>query len=78
MRLDEWTIKKIQDYPEEVTNVDVGKELWIDRRTVAKYRKGIGEVLEWKKEEKLSKQQQKKLDLLEHYSEKEIKEMLAQ
>jgi superfamily II DNA/RNA helicase len=36
----------------------------------------VAEALE-PKEEKLSKQEKKKLDLLEHYSEKEIKEMLA-
>ena len=89
-------IGRIQAYPEEMTNSDVGKELWIDRRTVAKYRQmkeGIQqeatnllsgkEEQMWfdkKKEEekhKLTKQEKKKLDLLEHYSEKEIKEMLA-
>ena len=78
-KLDEDTIKKIQSYPEEMTHTDVWKELGVDRRTVSKYRKWIAEALEPKEEktEKLSKQQKKKLDLLEHYSEKEIKEMLA-
>ena len=89
-------IGRIQAYPEEMTNSDVGKELWIDRRTVAKYRQmkeGIQQeatnLLSGKEEQmwfdkkkegekhKLTKQEKKKLDLLEHYSEKEIKEMLA-
>lgn len=76
MKLDEWMIKKIQSFPEEMTNTDVGKELGLCRQTVAKYRKWVADALSGK-EEKLSKEQQKKLDLLEHYSEKEIKEMLA-
>lgn len=77
-RLDEDMVKRIQSYPEEMTHSDVWRELGIDRRTVSKYRRGLADVLEDKpKEEKLTKQQQKKLDLLEHYSEKEIREMLA-
>lgn len=74
-KLDEDTIKRIQSYPEEMTHSDVGRELWVDRRTVSKYRRGLADALE-PKGEKLSKQEKKKLDLLEHYSEKEIKEML--
>lgn len=74
-KLDADMVRRIQSFPEEVTNVDVWKELGVDRRTVSKYRKCIAEALE-PKEEKLSKQEKKKLDLLEHYSEKEIKEML--
>lgn len=75
-KLDETTIGRINSFPEEMTNVDVGRELGIDRRTVAKYRKGVAEAL-GEKDKKLTKDQRKKLDLLEHYSEKEIKEMLS-
>lgn len=75
-KLDEEMIGRIQSYPEEVTNTDVWKDLWLCRQTVAKYRKWVGDVLEGKEEKKLNKSDKKKLDLLEHYSEKEIKEML--
>ena len=91
-RLDEEMIKRIQSYPEEVTNVDVWKELGVDRRTVSKYRKmrewvqqEEANLLSGKEEEelveemkeKLSKQDRKKLELLQHYTDKEVKEMLS-
>jgi DNA-binding transcriptional regulator LsrR (DeoR family) len=38
-KLDADMVKRIQSYPEEMTNTDVGKELGVDRRTVSKYRK---------------------------------------
>lgn len=75
-KLDDDLVKKIQSYPEEVTNVDVWKELGVDRRTVSKYRKWIAEALEEKKEKKLTKEEKKKLELLQHYSDKEVQEML--
>ncbi len=77
-KLDDDLVKKIQSYPEEVTNVDVWKELGVDRRTVSKYRKWIAEALEEKKEKKswLSKEERKKLELLQHYSDKDVQEML--
>ena len=75
-KLDEDTIKKIQSYPEEVSDSEIGRQLGIRRQTVARYRNEIADTLE-PKQEQLTKQEQKKLDLLEHYSEKEIKEMLA-
>ena len=78
-KLDDDLVKKIQSYPEEMTNTDVWKELGVCRQTVARYRKGVAAALEPEKpqERKLSKQDQKKLELLEHYSDKEIKEMLS-
>ena len=75
-KLDEDTIKRIQSYPEEVSDSEIGRQLGIRRQTVARYRNEIADTLE-PKQEQLTKQEQKKLDLLEHYSEKEIKEMLA-
>lgn len=67
-KLDEDVIKKINSYTEEKSNKEIWAELWIDRRTVAKYRQQIAETL--------SKKDKKKLDLLQHYSEKEIRDML--
>ena len=97
-KLNEDMIGRIQAYPKEMTNIDVGKELGIDRRTVAKYRQMREEtqqettdLLSGKEEEmrrkrkvgelppddKLTKADKKKLDLLQHYSPKDIQEMLT-
>ena len=77
-KLDDDLVKKIQSYPEEMTNTDVWRELGVCRQTVARYRKWVAEALEEKKEKKswLSKEEKKKLELLQHYSEKEVQEML--
>ena len=77
-KLDDDLVKKIQSYPEEVTNTDVWRELGVCRQTVARYRKWVAEALEEKKEKKgwLSKEEKKKLELLQHYSDKEVQEML--
>ena len=68
MRLDDETIKKINSYPEEKTNTEIWLDLGISRRTVAKYREQIAETL--------TKWDKKKLELLEHYTDKDVKEML--
>lgn len=77
-KLDDDLVKKIQSYPEEMTNTDVWRELGVCRQSVAKYRKWVAEALEEKKEKKgwLSKEEKKKLELLQHYSDKEVQEML--
>lgn len=67
-KLNEETIRKIKSYPAETRDSEISKELGLHRQTVAKYRKDIVEAL-WKSDKK-------KLALLEHYSEKDIKEML--
>lgn len=67
-KLNEETIRKIKSYPAETRDSEISKELGLHRQTVAKYRKDIAEAL-WKSDKK-------KLALLEHYSEKDIKEML--
>lgn len=77
-KLDDDLVKKIQSYPEEMTNTDVWRELGVCRQTVARYRKWVAEALEEKKEKKgwLSKEEKKKLELLQHYSDKDVQEML--
>lgn len=77
-KLDDDLVKKIQSYPEEMTNTDVWRELGVCRQSVAKYRKWVADALEEKKEKKswLSKEEKKKLELLQHYSDKEVQEML--
>lgn len=67
-KLDEDLIKKINSYWEEKSNLEIWRELWIDRHTVAKYRQQLVDAL--------TKKDKKKLDLLQHYSEKEIRDML--
>lgn len=67
-KLNEETIRKINSYPAETRDSEISKELGLHRQTVAKYRKDIADTL-WKDEKK-------KLVLLEHYSPKDIQEML--
>jgi predicted phosphodiesterase len=67
-KLNEETIRKIKSYPAETRDSEISKELGLHRQTVAKYRKDIADTL-WKDEKK-------KLVLLEHYSPKDIQEML--
>ena len=71
-RLDADTIKKINSYPKEKSNTEIWQELWINRHTVGIYRREIAETLK----DKLSKWDKKKLQLLEHYTDKDIQEML--
>ena len=71
-KLDADTIKKINSYSEDKSNTEIWKELWLHRSTVWKYRKDIADTLK----DKLSKWDKKKLQLLEHYTEKDIQEML--
>ena len=72
-RLDADTIKKINSYPKEKSNTEIWQELWINRHTVGIYRREIAETLK----DKLSKRDKKKLQLLEHYTDKDIQEMLS-
>lgn len=67
-KLDEDVIKKINSYWEEKTDSEIWRQLGIDRHTVAKYRQQVAEAL--------TNKDKKKLDLLQHYSEKEIRDML--
>jgi hypothetical protein len=72
-RLDADTIKKINSYPKEKSNTEIWQELWINRHTVGIYRREIAETLK----DKISKRDKKKLQLLEHYTDKDIQEMLS-
>ena len=67
-RLDDDVIKKIMDFPEDVTATEIWRKLWVNRATVGKYR--------WRIAKALSKGDRKKLKLLEQYSDKDIQEML--
>ena len=71
-KLDADTIKKINSYSEDKSHTEIWKELWLHRSTVWKYRKDIADTLK----DKLSKWDKKKLQLLEHYTDKDIQEML--
>ena len=71
-KLDAELIKKINSYSEDKSNTEIWKELWLHRSTVWKYRKDIADTLK----DKLSKWDKKKLQLLEHYTDKDIQEML--
>jgi len=73
-KLDNELIKKINSYPAEESDREIARKLWISRKSVAKYREDILETLS--KEDRLSKLEKKKLQLLEHYSDKDIQEML--
>jgi len=87
-KLNEDQIKQIQTYHEDFSNSEIARDLGINRKTVAKYRatvqKEASDVLSGKEEQmrakqkmkELSKQDKKKLALLEHYSDKDIQEML--
>lgn len=90
-KLTQETINKINEFPQSANNSEIGRELWINRKTVRKYREQTAaeatNVLSGKEENmwlqhkvgeqpKLSKEEKKKLSLLEHYSPKDIQEML--
>lgn len=67
-KIDNELIKKINSYPVEDSDREIARKLGISRKTVAKYREDLQQALtQWDK---------KKLQLLEHYSDKEIQEML--
>ena len=69
-KLDDDLIKKINSYPKEKSNREIWDELGINRHTVGRYRWHIADVL------RMDKVAQKKLKLLEHYTDKDIQEML--
>lgn len=69
-KLDDELIKKINSYPKEKSNREIWDELGINRHTVGRYRWQVADVL------RMDKVAQKKLKLLEHYTDKDIQEML--
>ena len=96
-KLNAGQIDRIQTYHKDFSNNEIAKEMWINRKTVAKYRQvaqatqqQATNLLSWQEEAmrlkqkkegkqpttKLSKAEKKKLELLQHYSEKDIKDML--
>lgn len=96
-KLNEIQIDRIQTYHEDFSNAEIAREMWINRKTVAKYRaikatqQQAMDALNgneakkmwlarklWEAGEppKLSKRDQKKLDLLQQYSPKDVEEML--
>ena len=80
-KLDDDLIKRIMDFPEEVTHTDVSKELGVNRMTVSKYRnmkdfqKEAADVLDGNG--KLSKEEQEKQEIVRNYSPQELKEILT-
>ena len=73
-KLDDDVIKKINSYWEDASIRRIARELWVTRKTVKKYREWLTEVLS--KNDWLTREDKKKLKLLEHYSWKDIQEML--
>ena len=91
-KLNETQIDRIQTYHNDYSNAEIAREMGINRKTVAKYRNlqkstqqqatqtldGTEEQMRLTKktQPQLSKEERKKLDLLQHYSDKDIKDML--
>ena len=95
-KLSEDMVNKINSFPSTANNTEIGNELWLNRKTVRKYRiiqstqEEAANLLSGKEEEMrvkqkigevppkiwLSKEDKKKLSLLEHYSPKDIQELL--
>ena len=88
-KLTEEQIHTINSYHPDFSNNEIAKEMGINRKTVAKYREKVqqeaSDVLTGKEEEmwlqrktqpQVSKGDKKKLELLEHYSPKDVEEML--
>ena len=63
-------IDKINEFSQEKKDTEIAKELWIDRRTVWKYRKKVAETLQ------MSKEDIKKQELVKTYSSAELKDIL--
>lgn len=72
MKLSDETIKQIQSADGSASHAEVARQLGVSANSVAKYRKQLSETLTQKKD----KEWEKKLKLLEHYSPKDIQEML--
>lgn len=90
-KLNQSQIERIQTYHKDFSNSEIAREMWINRKTVRKYREQAAaeatNVLSGKEEDMwlqhklgekptLSKEEKKKLSLLEHYSPRDIQEML--
>ena len=92
VKLSDDLIGRINSYHQDFSNSEIAKDLGINRKTVAKYRdmqtatqqqainllSGKEEQMWLEKKQKpmLSKGDRKKLELLQHYSDKDVKEML--
>ena len=72
-KLDEDVIKKINSYWEEKSNLEIWKDLGIDRHTVAKYRQQKQQELL----QALSKEEKMKQELVKTYSPEELKNLLT-
>lgn len=70
MKLDQETINKINSYDKDRSDTEISKELGIDRHTVGKYRDRITDAL------KLSKDDQKKQELVKTYTPEELRALL--
>lgn len=70
MKLDQETINKINSYDKDRSDTEISKELGIDRHTVGKYRDRITDAL------KLSKDDQKKQELVRTYTPEELRALL--
>ena len=70
MKKSQEVIDKINTFPQEKTDKEIAQELWIDKRTVWKYRKKVAETLQ------LSKDDLKKQELVKTYSSAELKDIL--
>lgn len=91
-KLNDEQIQRIQTYHPDFSNNEIARDMGINRKTVAKYRASVqqeaSDVLSGKEEamlfrkeaeklhQKLSKEEEKKLSLLSHYSDKDVREML--
>ena len=90
-KLNDDLIDKIKSYDDNFSNTEIANEMGLNRKTVSKYRKikesaqqeamnalsGKEEEMRFKqKKEGISKEEKRKLELLKHYSNKDIKDML--
>lgn len=73
MKLEQSVIEKINSFPQETTDTEIWKELWVDRHTVGKYRSKVAENL-W---QALTKEELVKQELVKTYSPEELRWLLA-
>ena len=71
-KLSKSVIDKINSYDKSVKNTEIAEELWINRNTVAKYRNKVSNEIV----DALTKDERKKLDLIERYTPKQLQELL--
>ena len=63
-RIDDDIIERIMDFPEDVSSREIWRQVGVDKNTVKKYRSGVADALKGKKKN-LTKEEKKKLELLE-------------